>query len=69
MIKKYYYRLVRWCKCNHKWEVWLMNDPMNPISSGNVVAPEKLDPNKEKIKICSKCHEARTFGKDIQTLW
>lgn len=69
MVIKYFNRLRRWFKCQHKWKVWLMCDPLNPISSGNIYAPEKLDPNKEKVKICSKCGEVRTFGRRINVLW
>ncbi len=66
---KYLNRFFRWLKCQHKWEEWRMDDPLNPISYGKIFSLEKLDLNKEKIKICLKCREIRTFGKKVINLW
>ncbi len=69
MLRKYIGRLKRWLKCRHKWEVWDMDNALNPLSCGQIKSVEKMDPNREKIKICLKCTEVRTFGKKTNILW
>ena len=67
---KHLQQLIRWIKCRHVWQTWRMDDAMNPIGSGvGIKVYEPLGCNREKVKICSKCGEVRTFGKKITILW
>jgi len=61
---KYWNRFIRWCKCQHKWKKMSMSDSeVVEIMNYNIKIYETMNPNQERIKICTKCSEVRTFGK------
>ena len=63
---KYIRRIKRWLKCFHEWKKYDMSDPLLPT---NVVVYDVLDPNRDKVMICRKCHEIRSCGKKADNLW